>query len=435
MDILRPIIELSVFFPGILLAYLPMRRYLRISIGKLVAIIIPLITLLCLIGGSICYFFHIQTLYILFVISIIVMIICLHTLTITRWKSISVLLAICGVFSYLRNIAKAIDVLIYPGNPEPWLCLPAAVVYFLLCFLFVVFAYYPATHAARRLLEDDSFAQTWYVFWILPILFISLNLFLTPLNPELLYEGRLMQIYIIVSFVLLGLLLLFYAMFYLMATSLNKNDHLRQENQFLSMQQTQYYNLQTSIEETKRVRHDMRHHITILQTLAKRREWEELEAYLSTVQKEIPDTSLNLCDNLATDSVVSHYGLLYKKNNIPFSIELDLPKELPVPEIDFCTVLSNLMENALEASLQISRAKRMIKVQAYLHSKTVILLTVENTFNGIIREKSGIYQSSKRHGNGVGIQSIRHIAEKNGGYSRFTHTDGIFHANIMIRGM
>lgn len=435
MDILRPITELLVLFPGILLAYLPMRRYIRISLRKLVAIILPLITLFCLIGGSLCYFFRIHTASMLLGMSIIAMVICLHTLTITRWKSISVFLAVCGVFCYLRNIAKAIDVLIYPDNSAPWFCLPAAIVYLFLCFLFVGLAYYPATHAARNLLEDDSFAQTWYVFWILPILFIGLNLFLTPLNPEILYEGHLMQIYIIVSLVLLGILVLFYFMFYLMATSLNKNDHLRQENQFLSMQQTQYHNLKTSIEETKRVRHDMRHHITILQTLAKRKEWEELEAYLSTVQKEIPDTSLNLCDNLATDSVVSHYGLLYKNNNIPFSIELDLPRELPVPEIDFCTVLSNLMENALEASLQITSSKRMIKVKAYLHSKSIILLSVENTFNGVIREKDGVYQSSKRRGNGIGIQSVSHIAEKTGGYSRFTYDDHIFRADIMLRGV
>ena len=51
---------------------------------------------------------------------------------------------------------------------------------------------------------------------------------------------------------------------------------------------------------------------------------------------------------------------------------------------------------------------------------------MENTFEGKIQEKNHIFQSSKRPGNGVGIQSVRHIAEKNGGDSSFTYENGVF---------
>ncbi len=61
----------------------------------------------------------------------------------------------------------------------------------------------------RTLLEDEAFAQTWYVFWILPILFILLNRFMLPVHPKLLFDGRLLQIYIVVSLSLLALLSLF----------------------------------------------------------------------------------------------------------------------------------------------------------------------------------------------------------------------------------
>ena len=37
-------------------------------------------------------------------------------------------------------------------------------------------------------------------------------------------------------------------------------------------------------------------------------------------------------------------------------------------------------------------------------------------------------------GVGVGLQSVAHIAEKNGGYCRFLYGDGVFTANIMLRG-
>lgn len=159
-----------------------------------------------------------------------------------------------------------------------------------------------------------------------------------------------------------------------------------------------------------------------------------LREYLADVQQTIPGTELNLCDNHTADSVLSHYGIICKSNDIPFITKLDLPQDLPVPEMELCLVLSNLLENALEASLRTAAERRFISVQAYLHSRSVILLTVENAFDGRINKKGGIFQSSKRRGDGVGIESVRHISEKNGGYSRFRYDDGKFRADVMLRG-
>ncbi|MFQ9801517.1 MAG: GHKL domain-containing protein [Clostridia bacterium] len=75
-------------------------------------------------------------------------------------------------------------------------------------------------------------------------------------------------------------------------------------------------------------------------------------------------------------------------------------------------MLSNLLENALEASLNTDSSRQQIKIQAYLHSGCMILLTVENAFDRCVKEKNGVFQSSKRKGEGTGIQSIRRIAEK-----------------------
>lgn len=434
VTILCPIIELSILLPCMFLAYLPMKQHLRFHFVKLITIITLFIFSLCLTGGLVCYFFNIKILWILFPYVTICGFIYLYTLHVSHWKSVSVFLAICAVFSCLGNIAKAMDILLCPTNNTPYLSLKAALLYILMCWLSVGIVWYPSTHATRKLLEDTAFAKTWYIFWILPSLFIGLNLFMNPRNSNFIYINGIIQKYIIITFILLILLLFFYVMFYFIATNLNKNEHLWQENQFLFMQQAQYDNLCAAIAETKSARHDMRHHFNALQNLANRGEWEALIHYLCEAQMSIPNTELNSCENTAVDGIVSHYAMLCKKTNTPFSIQLDLPKVLPVPEIDLCLVLSNLLENALDASLHTSCTRRQIYMQAYLYSSNVILLTIENTYDGIIKEKDGIFQSSKHFRSGIGTQSIRHIAEKHGGYCRFTYDNGIFCANIMLRG-
>ena len=83
------------------------------------------------------------------------------------------------------------------------------------------------------MVEDDNFAQTWYVFWVLPLVFIFLNLFMIPRYQTTLRTGRVLQGYIVISIALLLLLLWFNAIFLLMATSLNRNARLQQENRLL----------------------------------------------------------------------------------------------------------------------------------------------------------------------------------------------------------
>ena len=101
------------------------------------------------------------------------------------------------------------------------------------------------------MIADDNFAQTWYIFWIVPSIFIVLNIFMVPTYRSTLYTGRILAGYVEISLVLLAILVLFYAMFLAMANGLNRNARLQQENHFLSLQKERYANLQTAIEETK----------------------------------------------------------------------------------------------------------------------------------------------------------------------------------------
>ena len=437
-DVLRPILELTVVFPGLLLAYFPVRSYLKQSSAKLAVWEVPLLFGLCLGGGLFCYHFGLSTAFPLLLITIVTIFLYLKTLRLSLWKSGTIALAVCAVFACLNSLSRAVGTAIVirmqlPPD-KPWFCFGACIFYNAVCWLITAAAYYPATHAVRAMVEDDNFAQTWYVFWVLPMVFILLNLFITPRYQITLRTGRVLQVYIVMSIALLFLMFMFNAIFLLMANSLNRNARLQQENQFLSMQQQRYESLKAAIEEARQARHDMRHQLNQISALAEAGDLDNLKAYLAKTVSRIPDLDMNFCENRAADSVVGHYCALAKRENIPYSVQIDLPECLPVDEINLCLVLSNLLENALEASLRTAPARRRIKLTAYLHGNSLALIQVENTYDGVIREKDGVFQSSKRKGEGVGIQSVRHIAEKSGGVSTVTYQDGLFCAKVMLCG-
>ena len=79
-DILRPVLELSVIIPGILLAYLPVKSYLRQTPLKLTAWLLPLLLGICILGGAVCCALKIPTRWFLFPLLPVIMLIYHKTL-------------------------------------------------------------------------------------------------------------------------------------------------------------------------------------------------------------------------------------------------------------------------------------------------------------------------------------------------------------------
>lgn len=436
--ILSPVLELSTVIPGILLAYAPVRSYVKSSPLKTFSWILTLFSILSIGGGLICYQLHLPTVFLLIAMVLSAIAIYIKTLRISLWKSGTIAVSVCAVFACINSFSRALNtvIILHLNLPENslWFCLLAGFFYNAICWLTLAFAYYPATHAVRNMIEDENFAQTWYVFWILPLIFISLNLFMIPRYRNTMHTGRVLQGYIVISFTLLILLIGFYTLFLLMADSLNTNAKLQQENHFLSMQQERYDSLKAAIEEARQARHDMRHHFNQLSGLAEEGNLEKIKTYLTRAVSRIPELDMTFCENKAADSVIGYYCTLAKREGIPFHTYIDLPEKTPIDEIDMCLILSNLLENALEASLKTAKERQIIKIQAYMHSSQLLLIQVENAYDGEIREKNAIFQSTKHKGNGVGLQSVRRIAEKSNGASTFVPKDGIFTARVMLCG-
>lgn len=431
--ILWPVLELSVLFPGAFACFLAVANRLRMKKRTAALIVVPILLAVCVLGGALCWRMGWGCNRLLLPVLVPAAIGFARMTTLPAWKSVSIFLGVCGTFSGLVGPALIADALAIPGNASPWLSPVGSLTYFTLGWVLVALCWYPTTRSTRHLLETDAVVRSWHVFWVLPAVFVLMNLFLSFRFDSFLYSGQLLGLYALLSLVTTGLLLLFYGLFYLVARELEKNLQLKQENQFLQMQSAQYETLRAAIDETRRARHDLRHHFATLSALADRGAWEDVRRYLSEAAANVPADGLNLCENPAVDGVAGRYSALSRQSGVPFTCRLELPAALPVPEMDVCVVLQNLLENALEASRQ-AEGRRYISLRASLHGDNLVLLTVENAYTGRLVARDGVLQSTKRPGPGVGLQSVAHIAEKNGGYCRFLYGDGVFTANIMLRG-
>lgn len=101
------------------------------------------------------------------------------------------------------------------------------------------------------------------------------------------------------------------------------------------------------------------------------------------------------------------------------------------PDSDLCVVFANLLENAAEACARMKQGEHFVT----LHSSWqdgLLTITMENSFEGPIREENGQFYSSKRDDFGVGLSSVQAMASKYGGRARFSHTDSVFSSSVFL---
>ncbi|MEG0736969.1 MAG: ATP-binding protein, partial [Longicatena sp.] len=159
--------------------------------------------------------------------------------------------------------------------------------------------------------------------------------------------------------------------------------------------------------------------------------------YLNTVSNMFNETiiksNISFCDNIAVDSLLKYYYSLAKNKDISINIRLILPHTLPISDVDFCTILGNLLENAIEGCRTLSEEKRKLKLRISSHAGN-LMLTIDNTFDGKLHLNNGEILSRKR-GNekkGIGLSSVMAVAEKYDGFLRWDVKDGWFLVSVQM---
>lgn len=198
------------------------------------------------------------------------------------------------------------------------------------------------------------------------------------------------------------------------------------------MQAIQYKNLQEKINDARRAKHDVRHHIALIQEYLREGKLDALQDYLDKYNKSLPDDSLvRFCDNTAANAVLRYFAQQAKDNCIDYFVKVKIPDDIFVSDTDISVMFGNLIENALESCRNESGNDRKILIRASLTGSS-FCITVDNTFSGTLKyTNDDKFVSTKHKGLGLGTQSVKNIAAHYNGVCRFETKDGMFYASVM----
>ena len=204
----------------------------------------------------------------------------------------------------------------------------------------------------------------------------------------------------------------------------------------MDLQRRRLESLQAAIEETRRARHDLRHHVAALRTMLQRQDFPAAEEYLDHLAAVTPaPLERSFCKNHAVDAILGYYVSLCQELKIDADVSAAVPQDLGGAENDVCVVLSNLLENACEACARQKEGPRTLRLRARLSGDGMLALTVRNSFDGQVAvDKEGNFLSRRRGGQtpGLGTQSVRSMAVRQGGAARFSYTEAEFTASVLL---
>ena len=86
---------------------------------------------------------------------------------------------------------------------------------------------------------------------------------------------------------LLVFVFLLYVLFYTIIHSYVENQYILEEQKILEIQAKEYSQLSQHVQETREIRHDFRHQITVISGLLNQGNYEELKEYLSQYESSI----------------------------------------------------------------------------------------------------------------------------------------------------
>lgn len=187
-------------------------------------------------------------------------------------------------------------------------------------------------------------------------------------------------------------------------------------------------------EQARIYRHDMRHHLALINGYAAEGNLEKIKEYLSQTEMEIDAiTPKRYCANETVNLVLSSFEAKSAEMNVTLCIEANLPETLSISDTELCSLFSNALENAIFAASKLMEKKARRVYLRTLVNNNKLLISTKNAYAGTI-QMEGEFPKSSNHqpGHGFGIKSMAAIVTQHGGLYSFEASGNIFTLQLML---
>lgn len=225
--------------------------------------------------------------------------------------------------------------------------------------------------------------------------------------------------------------LLFYLYYVLMKFYCAQMNEKRLE-QMNAVYEHQIDVMQESQEQMKKLRHDMKHHIIELSSMAQQDENKDMIQYLKQMEEFMlnPDEKVST-GNRDIDGILNY--MLRQSDELLNTVNLDIqiPKQLYSKNFNICVILGNLVDNAVREASKSEEKYLSLSVRT---KKDLLLILIENSYCGTIEKEDDRFKTSQGDSSihGLGLESVKQVVASCDGDMKIEYTENRFRVQVML---
>ena len=286
----------------------------------------------------------------------------------------------------------------------------------------------------RNNVTADMSNKEWIQFLIFPIFTIcAVMLMVNSVMKS--YHSDIVPVYYIIA---IGLIVLNLVVFHLISEILEHSRKMK-EAQILRQQSIGQVGLYNSMRENYNIQrqrtHEYKNQIVCMDMLMKKKDYSKLEDYIGNISDGL-DAQLDMVDtnNDVVNAILNAKYYEAIKNDVLFVLKINDLSDIKVSDEDIVTILSNLLDNAIEAAKQCNVGKRTVKIKL-LSDDDLLTIAVCNTYKTEpMLTEDGYIRTTKnnKEEHGWGIRNIVATLEKYDAEYIIDYKNGEFVFSIMM---
>lgn len=258
-------------------------------------------------------------------------------------------------------------------------------------------------------MKETTVTFTGILIIIIPVLYFSFTIYMLN-NASFNDKEKLVMFFVIV--VINILMIVFYNEFIKQyKIALNKKAMVEQYNSIKNQVST----MAETNEKMRRIRHDMRNHMIVMEQMLDDKNYDRLKLYMQKIADIAHENEQKIdTGNIELDAILNNKINEAQNSNIKTETDITIPSGIIKDGYDIAVILGNILDNAIRASLECDEKERSININIK-YNRGVMSILVMNTYaNNINVAKNVLPVTTKDDSfeHGIGLANVRNTVEK-----------------------
>lgn len=209
-----------------------------------------------------------------------------------------------------------------------------------------------------------------------------------------------------------------------------KLETLSNQEKYITILKSYYNEVKQNNIEIRKFRHDIHNHIRILDELIASDNIDKAKTYIQSINSHVIEKTTTIPDvgNALVNAIILQKSIDFPCIKISFNGTIK--DTIPIKDYDLCTILSNLLDNALEYSV----LNNFTIVNLFMYQdESVLLINIQNYLSQPVNIKQ--FNRSTKHdsqNHGYGLINVKETLKRYNGVLQYVQDDSCLTTKVQL---